>query len=125
MKHLVQQALNVPLQKDFVSKVLQEQLDAKEGVKIPVFHFPLKETQDLPFHVSRSAYGSLPVYLDYKNGRTKTITIVRKIKGDLNKLKDDISKITGEEVTLRAGDQLEVKGNHARILRLYLRAVGF
>src|SRR3989338_6806295 len=67
MKHLVKQPLNVTLQQDFVSSIMQEQLDTKD--KLPtssVFHLPLKGTEELPFHISRYYYGSLPVYLDYK-----------------------------------------------------------
>lgn len=63
--------------------------------------------------------------INNRNGRTKTLTVIRKVKGDVAKLQEDIAKITGEEVVLRAGNILEVKGNHSRILRLYLRAAGF
>lgn len=67
MKHLTKQPLNVKLQQDFVNSIMQEQVDVKD--KLPsssVFHLPLKGTEELPFHISRSHFGSLPIYLDYK-----------------------------------------------------------
>ncbi|KAL9652305.1 hypothetical protein ABK040_011963 [Willaertia magna] len=129
MKHLLNQqpTLNATLKQDFVNNILSQKLDSKvDTIQQTTFHFPLKGTEELPYHVSRSKFGQLPIYLDYKNGRTKVITIVRKIKGDVEKLKEDIKRITGEEeIVLRAGNNIEVKGNHSRILRLYLRGVGF
>ena len=37
----------------------------------------------LPFRVIRSKNNNLPVYSDYRHGRTKVYTIVRKLEGDL------------------------------------------
>ncbi|CAI8011641.1 hypothetical protein GBAR_LOCUS7482, partial [Geodia barretti] len=37
---------------------------------------------DIPFRVVRSRYGNLPVYLDYKSGGSRVLTIVRKVEGD-------------------------------------------
>ena len=31
----------------------------------------------------RTKTNNIPVYLDYKNGKTRTLTIVRKIEGDV------------------------------------------
>ncbi|XP_020614284.1 uncharacterized protein LOC110052497, partial [Orbicella faveolata] len=41
------------------------------------------EKPNLPFFIKRSKYNNLPVYTDYKNARSRKITIIRKIKGDL------------------------------------------
>ena len=37
---------------------------------------------DIPFRVVRSRYRNLPVYLDYKSGGNRVLTIIRKIEGD-------------------------------------------
>ena len=37
---------------------------------------------DIPFRVVRSRYGNLPVYLDYKSGGSRVLTIIRKVEGD-------------------------------------------
>ena len=42
------------------------------------------QSSPFPFLVNRSKTGNLPVYLDYKSGRTKVVTIVRKIEGDVS-----------------------------------------
>lgn len=36
----------------------------------------------IPFRVVRSRFGNLPVYLDYKSGGSRVLTIVRKVEGD-------------------------------------------
>ena len=40
-------------------------------------------TASLPFFVSRSRTGNLPVYTDYKHGRKTVLTQIRKIDGDI------------------------------------------
>ena len=39
--------------------------------------------QPVPFRVNRTKSSNLPVYINYKSGRTRVITVVRKIDGDL------------------------------------------
>lgn len=34
--------------------------------------------------MNRSKTGNLPVYLDYRSGRTKVVTMIRKIEGDVS-----------------------------------------
>jgi hypothetical protein len=46
------------------------------------YQAPLGNTDSLPFRVLRTKSGRLPIYSDYKNGRTKKITILRKFSGD-------------------------------------------
>lgn len=36
----------------------------------------------IPFRVVRSRFGNLPVYLDYKSGGSRVLTIIRKVEGD-------------------------------------------
>ena len=38
---------------------------------------------DIPFRVARTKSRNLPVYLDYKNGRTRVLTLIRKIDGNV------------------------------------------
>lgn len=40
-------------------------------------------SQHLPFLVTRSKFGNLPVYINYKKGRTRIITRIRNIRGDV------------------------------------------
>lgn len=38
---------------------------------------------DIPFRVTRTKSRNLPVYLDYKNGQTRVLTLIRKIDGNV------------------------------------------
>jgi hypothetical protein len=45
---------------------------------------PIKELHEhLPYRVERVQQVNLPVYTDYRNGRTRKLTILRKINGDI------------------------------------------
>ena len=44
---------------------------------------PLGVEPDIPFRVRRSVYKQLPVYSDYRNGRTRVLTRISKIDGDV------------------------------------------
>jgi large subunit ribosomal protein L49 len=59
-----------------------------------------------------------------RNGRTKAVTILRKISGDIQQLQADMLRVCQQDVVQKQG-RLEVKGNHVRILRLWLRGLGF
>ena len=43
---------------------------------------PPEVKPEIPFRVVRSRYGNLPVYVDYKSGGSRVLTIIRKIEGD-------------------------------------------
>eukprot|EP00118_Oscarella_pearsei_P028424 m.2111 g.2111 ORF g.2111 m.2111 type:complete len:125 (+) comp8313_c0_seq2:143-517(+) len=51
---------------------------------------------DLGFFVRRSKFNNLPVYTDFRHGRSKKITIIRKVEGDLLKLADCVHEILPE-----------------------------
>ena len=87
---------------------------------------PESPLPDLPFHVKRTALGlQLPVYRDYRNGRTRVLTILRRYKGDAQELRDEMSKVCeGKRVTARPG-RLEVVGDHAVDIRKWLVGLGF
>ena len=108
------------------------------GLKYPVMHTPeyiIKRTswspppvtppQNLPFAVDRTQIGSsLPVYTDYKAGRTKVVTILRRCRGDIAQLRDEMEKVVGKPVTVRPG-KLVVDGNYHARLKLWLAGLGF
>lgn len=111
---------------------------SKLDLKFPVTHTPeyvIKRTSwtpppvtpppNLPFAVERTQVGSsLPVYTDYKAGRTKVVTILRNCRGDIDQLRQEMEKVVGKTVTVRPG-KLVVDGNfHAR-LKLWLAGLGF
>ncbi|KAJ2797780.1 54S ribosomal protein img2, mitochondrial [Coemansia guatemalensis] len=80
-----------------------------------------------PYYVRRTRFQSLPVYIDVRNGRTRKLTILRRIDGDLGALRADISKALDEEsVVLKAiSRQLVIKGDRSTELRKWLTEKGF
>ncbi|KAL0478897.1 54S ribosomal protein img2, mitochondrial [Acrasis kona] len=123
MNHLVSPKVNLifPLHKDFCDKVLNqiETTDNPSG-----FEHPLGKTEKLPFSVARTNSGSLPVYIDFRAGRTRTDTLLRKIEGDVRAVAYELTKITGCPTTIKPATVV-VKGHHSRIVRLWLRSLGF
>jgi translation initiation factor 1 (eIF-1/SUI1) len=82
-------------------------------------------TPNLPFLVSRAGENhSFPVYTDYKNGRTRIMTVVSKISGDIEALRADMEKVVGNEVQIKSG-KLIVQGHFRMRLKKYLLALGF
>lgn len=107
---------------------LKYELTHTPNVKIEAHYWaPPPETprNDLPFFVERSDIGkALPVYTEYKGGRTKVLTILRKIKGDIGDLKEELEKVVGKEVILRPG-KIVIEGNYHRRLKVWLTRLGF
>ena len=97
-------------------------------VKIARFHWttpPASAPVDLPFYVERTSVSALPVYTDYKAGRTKVVTILRRCRGDILALKTDMEKVCGgQPVTVRPG-KLVVDGNYHIRLKKWLAGLGF
>lgn len=112
---------------DFKSLNLTFPVANNPTFQIPRIGWSPKPTQspNLPFHVERTEVGkALPVYTDYKGGRTKVVTILRKIKGDINVFKSEVEKVVGKEVVVKPG-KLVIDGNHHMRLKLYLTGLGF
>jgi hypothetical protein len=64
-------------------------------------------------------------YTDYKAGRTKRVTILRKCRGDVALLKEEMEKIVdGNTVRVHPG-RLEVDGNYEKRLKKWLLGLGF
>ena len=81
----------------------------------------------LPFEVKRTQFGHLPVYTEYRNGRGRILTLVRRIEGDGGALAEKVKAfLPSSDVSLNATTgHLVVNGNHQRTLRYYLTALGF
>lgn len=67
---------------------------------------------------------SLPVYTDYKNGRTKVITILRKCGGDVQLLRDEMQKVCDNRTVRICTGRLEVDGNFALRVKHWLIGLG-
>ena len=79
----------------------------------------------LPFSVSRTPTHGIPVYSDYKNGRSRVVTIVRRIQGDTTALKLELGRVLGgARVDERVG-RIEVHGNRVDEVKTWLAGLGF
>ncbi|CAG8765141.1 16117_t:CDS:2, partial [Acaulospora morrowiae] len=53
---------------------------------------PIIKYVQYPYFIHRTKNKSLPVYSDFRNGRSRMLTIIRKIEGDIQALRNDIRK---------------------------------
>ena len=88
---------------------------------------------ELPFRVSRTPAGQfLPVYSKYVAQRSVTLTVVRRIEGDVDVCADELARVVtastgaGRLVPVRKRlGSIEVPGNHVRHVRNWLASLGF
>lgn len=111
---------------DFKSLGLQFNASNEPKFTVPTIQWAPKpeSTPSLPFAVDRTRYNTLPVYTDFKGGRTKVITLVRRIKGDVYTLKAEIEKVVGKEVELKQSG-IKIDGNYSERIKLWLVSLGF
>jgi hypothetical protein len=76
--------------------------------------------------VSRTSKGNqIPVYTDFKNGRTRELTIVRRVAGDVGELARELYRVTGgAKVEVRPG-RVEVAGGRSKEIKSWLAGLGF
>ena len=86
---------------------------------------PLGNTQHLPFQVFRTHLGNLPVYTEFRNNRSKKVTVLRKVIGDTEELKQELAKVVSNSPISEKVGRLEIKGLHSQVVKLWLRRLGF
>ena len=67
----------------------------------------------------------MPVYTDYRVGGMRKVTVVRRITGDLNEFKAELSKIVSNSPIEEKMGRLEISGLHSEKVKLWLRRLGF
>jgi large subunit ribosomal protein L49 len=76
--------------------------------------------------VLRTSKGAqVPVYTDYKNGRTRSLTIIRKITGDTAALAREVVRVTGGAAVAVHPGRVEVEGDRSKQLKMWLMGLGF
>ena len=73
---------------------------------------PLGTISNLPFGIERTHKGNLPVFTDLRSGGTRELTVVRKIHGDVDKLKYELSKVCSNSKIEEKVGRLEISGKH-------------
>lgn len=86
---------------------------------------PIGNTDHIPFKILRTHVGNLPVYTEFKNDRNQKTTIIRKITGDVEEFKKELSKVVSNyEIHEKIG-RVEVKGLHTEVIKTWLIRLGF
>ncbi|KAJ2687798.1 54S ribosomal protein img2, mitochondrial [Coemansia spiralis] len=80
-----------------------------------------------PYFIHRTRFQSLPVYTNLKNNKQIRLTTVRRIEGNLEALRADMSKALGDSSIqiVKASRQLVIKGDRAGEVRAWLTQSGF
>ena len=86
---------------------------------------PLGPLEDLPFEVERTHTGNLPVYTDRRSGGNRRLTVVRKIYGDVDAFKTELSKVVSNAPIEDKMGRLEINGIHSQKVKLWLTRLGF
>ncbi|KAI9499230.1 mitochondrial ribosomal protein subunit Img2 [Zychaea mexicana] len=82
------------------------------------------------YFISRTANKGLPVYTDFKNGGTQQLTIIRRVEGDAEALKNEIVELFPEAPKNFArvnpvNNQVILKGVHMNEIKQWLVEKGF
>mmetsp|Transcript_32715 Transcript_32715/g.52986 ORF Transcript_32715/g.52986 Transcript_32715/m.52986 type:complete len:150 (+) Transcript_32715:23-472(+) len=73
------------------------------------------EAKHTAFKIQRTRSGNLPVYLDYRKGRTMCITIVRRVKGNHNVLASELQRLVGHQHAVKVKEgSIEIVGDHKK-----------
>uniref|UniRef100_A0A6B2LU29 Large ribosomal subunit protein mL49 n=1 Tax=Arcella intermedia TaxID=1963864 RepID=A0A6B2LU29_9EUKA len=86
---------------------------------------PLGNTAGLPFKISRTPSSNLPVYSEFRNGRTRVRTILRKFEGNVEELSQELSAVLGGKEVYHYTGRLEVDGMHREKIKDWLLRLGF
>lgn len=92
----------------------------------PVGWLPHPRPPPLLVQVSRTTLGQqIPVYTEFKNGRTRRLTIVRRVTGSEDALAKELYRVTGgASIAVRTG-RVEVEGDRSKELKTWLAGLGF
>ena len=89
------------------------------------FNEPLGTKDKIPFEITRTTFGNLPVYSNYRNNGMRKLTIIRRVYGDVDEFKKELAKIVSNSEIYEKTGRIEVKGLHVEKINLWLRRLGF
>ena len=79
----------------------------------------------IPFKVKRTSADNIPVYTIRRFNKALIFTQVRKIRGDIHVIRDEISRMCGTPAKIIADGVLEINGDHKTIIKQWLSHNGF
>ncbi|RMX52395.1 large ribosomal subunit protein mL49-like [Pocillopora verrucosa] len=101
-----------------------KQINASPSGWVP----PATEKPNLPFFIKRSKYNNIPVYTDYRSGRTRKLTIIRRVKGDLKALEECLKSHLGNDIITSRNEltsQVKIRGSYKDEVFTLLKRLGF
>jgi large subunit ribosomal protein L49 len=89
---------------------------------------PAQLTKDIDFFVFRSKTNNLPVYTEFRCGRQRKFTIIRKVEGDLQVLAHEIRQILPKNTIVRVKEtssSVVIEGLYWKQVMKWLTDQGF
>ena len=100
----------------------------RDFTPIPIPEASLAQTAaEREWTINRTRFGTLPVYTEYKNGRSRISTIIRRVEGSRLALKRDLEVALGKDAEVEVKEttgHLHIKGNQQRGIRYWLNSIG-
>ena len=75
--------------------------------------------------VKRTAADNMPVYTIKRFNKSLIYTQIRKVRGDQNAMRDELTRICGTPARIIADGVIEVNGNHRSMIKQWLSNSGF
>merc|ERR1719282_1488387 len=86
---------------------------------------PRRWIEACPFTVHRTQSDNIPVYVFKRKNRNEAVTVIRKLRGDSEALRKELQYLCQCPVIYGKNGFLEMVGNHRRIIKAYLRSIGY
>lgn len=79
----------------------------------------------IPFKVKRTQADNIPVYTIKRFNKALIYTQVRKVRGDVETIRRELSHICGTPARVIADGVIELNGNHRSVIKGWLAHSGF
>ena len=79
----------------------------------------------IPFKVKRTSADNMPVYTIRRFNKTLIFTQVRKIRGDVHVIKEELTRICQTPARIIADGVIELNGDHKSLIKQWLSHNGF
>mmetsp|Transcript_139974 Transcript_139974/g.390216 ORF Transcript_139974/g.390216 Transcript_139974/m.390216 type:complete len:160 (-) Transcript_139974:381-860(-) len=82
-------------------------------------------TSACPFTVHRTASDNIPVYVFKRKNRTEAVTVIRKVRGNVDELRKELECLCQCRFAYGKNGFLEAVGNHRKVIKAYLKSIGY
>ena len=82
-------------------------------------------TSSIPFKVRRTRADNIPVYTIKRFNKSLVFTQVRKVRGNVETMRDELSHLCGSPAKIISDGVIEINGNYKSIIKQWLQSSGF